>query len=362
MRTTLLLIASIAVTVLCWGSYGVALHHGSIEMALVEGTRAPFRPFVCLGIAYFLIGVVVPAAWLYFRGEQGGWTISGVLWSLLAGALGAIGALGIVLAFAFGGRPVYVMPLVFGGAPVVNAFLTIYLAGRLREIGPVFLAGLIMVVLGAVTVLVFAPRPTVHADFDSTFWDWLWRVLVILLTVVSWGSYGPALHKGQMAMHRSRMRPLLCVGMAYLVIAVVVTNLILLAMPEASSYTLRGTLWSLLGGAVGAVGAIGIIMAFNFGGRPVFVMPLVFGGAPIVNTFVTMEAHGLGDVNPFFYAGLILAIAGSSIVLVFAPRGEGGHVSQEPRVKSHEPEPAAASDERDTAIESGATGEPLARG
>ena len=61
-------------------------------------------------------------------GEKGDWTISGIIWSLAGGALGALGALGIILAFTFGGRPVYVMPLVFGGAPVVNAFLTIYRA------------------------------------------------------------------------------------------------------------------------------------------------------------------------------------------------------------------------------------------
>ena len=77
---------------------------------------------------------------------------------------GAIGALGIVLAFTFGGRPIYVMPLVFGGAPVVNAFLTIYLARRVKEIGPLFLAALIIVILGAVMVLVFAPHRAPAAE------------------------------------------------------------------------------------------------------------------------------------------------------------------------------------------------------
>ena len=134
-------------------------------MSTDRGQVARLRPFVCVGLAYFLIGVIVPAVWLHFRGEKGDWTLTGIIWSLAGGALGAIGALGIVLAFTFGGRPIYVMPLVFGGAPVVNAFLTIYLARRMKEIGPLFLAGLIMVILGAVTVLVTAlaaprlPRP-----------------------------------------------------------------------------------------------------------------------------------------------------------------------------------------------------------
>ena len=90
---------------------------------------ARLRPFVCVGLAYFLIGVIVPAVWLHFRGEKGEWTLTGIVWSLAGGALGAIGALGIILAFTFGGRPIYVMPLVFGGAPVINAFLTIYWPG-----------------------------------------------------------------------------------------------------------------------------------------------------------------------------------------------------------------------------------------
>ena len=85
--------------------------------------------------------------------------MTGIIWSLAGGAVGAIGALGIIMALYFGGKPVYVMPLVFGGAPVVNSFLTIVWAKKLREVGPLFLAGLVMVVLGAVTVATAAVTP-----------------------------------------------------------------------------------------------------------------------------------------------------------------------------------------------------------
>jgi hypothetical protein len=79
----------------------------------------------------------------------------------------------------------------------------------------------------------------------------------------------------------------------------------------------------LLGGAFGAIGALGIILAFNSGGRPVYVMPLVFGGAPVINTLVAISSNRQwGNVNPFFWAGLILVIAGAAMVLVFAPRGD----------------------------------------
>jgi hypothetical protein len=350
MRNALALISSIALTVLCWGMYGPVLKSGQDGMSTVVGATARLRPFVCVGLAYFLIGVIVPSLWLHFRGEKGEWTIKGIVWSLAGGALGAIGALGIVLAFTFGGRPIYVMPLVFGGAPVVNAFLTIYLARRMKEIGPLFLAGLVITVLGAVIVLLSAPHappkatPAVAAaatdgaapaatvsqagavaGLETTVWKWVCQILAIVLAIASWGSYGPVLHIGQAAMHHSRLRPLLCVGLAYFLIAVIVPNMILAEAPEPSAYSnfFHGTLWALAGGAFGAIGALGIIMAFNFGGRPVFVMPLVFGGAPVINTlFASISQGKLGELGPVFLAGLILVIAGSAMVLVLAPRGE----------------------------------------
>ena len=153
MESFVSIISSIALTVICWGVYGPTLHRGQMSMS---GSR--LRPLLCVGIAYFAIAVVVPIVWLQVRGEKGDWTATGTAWSLAAGAAGALGALGIILAFTFGGSPSYVMPLVFGCAPVVNAFLTIYWAGTWREVSPMFLAGLILVAVGAFTVLFFAPK------------------------------------------------------------------------------------------------------------------------------------------------------------------------------------------------------------
>ncbi len=116
MRNTLILFAAIALTVLCWGMYGPTLHAGQVGMSTIPGAPAQLRPFVCVGLAYFLVGVLVPWAWLHFQGEEGDWTVTGLIWSLAGGAMGAIGALGVILAFKFGGSPIYVMPLVFGGA------------------------------------------------------------------------------------------------------------------------------------------------------------------------------------------------------------------------------------------------------
>jgi len=351
MRSLLLIILSFAVTILAWGIYGPVLHWGQHEMSTI-GKFARMRPFVCVGMAYFVIGVVVPAIVLMLKGESGQWTMKGIVYSLAGGALGAVGALGIIMAFTFGGKPGFVMPLVFGGAPVVNSFLTIYMAKRLKDIGPIFLAGLVMVVLGAVTVLINQPSAdsaktqaeVVEAQVDSSgaeaeikskpVRNFLLQILSIATIVVCWGAYGPVLHKGQAAMDHSRLRPLLCVGLAYFAIAVLVPNFWLITIAdEPSEYTFKGTVWSLAAGSAGAIGALGIIMAFNFGGKPVYVMPLVFGGAPVVNTVFTITANGLwGSIHPLFYSGLMLLIAGAAMVLVFAPKGP-------PPAKVESPEP-----------------------
>jgi hypothetical protein len=289
------------------------------------------RPFVCVGLAYFVIAVVVPLVLLRVRGEVGVWTTFGTIWSVLAGAAGALGALGIILAFRFGGNPIYVMPLVFGCAPVVNTFVTMGMGKTYRQAGPLFFAGLILVITGAMTVLIFKPAGAQHAAaHEMELSDWVRVAGAIALAALSWGAYGPVLHRGQMAMRGSRLRPLVCVGLAYFLIAVLVPGLLLSVWHEQGGFTWSGSLWSLAGGAAGAIGALGIIMAFTFGGKPVYVMPLVFGGAPVINTFTTMTQFGSwGNAGPIFYAGLLLVIAGAVTVLIFAPKG-ASHAPQKP--------------------------------
>jgi hypothetical protein len=157
-----LVLISIAVTALCWGVYGPVLHWGQAGMG---GAR--LRPFMGVGIAYFLIAIVVPIVLVYVLQQESEekyhWTSKGIFWSLAGGAAGAIGALGIIMAFNFGGRPDYVMPLVFGFAPVINTLFTMYFNQTWKYIGGIqgsmYFAGLILVAVGAVVVLTFAPKP-----------------------------------------------------------------------------------------------------------------------------------------------------------------------------------------------------------
>lgn len=325
------MLGAIALTAACWGVYGPVLHHGREQM------HSPLRPFVCVGVAYFVIAVVVPLV-LLARGEKGAWTTKGVVWSLLAGAAGALGALGVILALHFGGKPIYVMPLVFGGAPVINTLLSAAMNRAFDQLKAPFLAGLLLVITGAVTVLVFKPQPTppgpaaavadaTPAAAPRTVEAKAERMVAVLLSVAlamaSWGSYGPVLHRGQAGMQGSRLRPLVCIGVSYFLIAVLVPLALLGPLGDTGQWNVSGISWSLAAGGLGAVGALGTILAFTLGGKPFTVMPVVFGCAPVINTLTTLalQETPLASVNPFFLAGMLIVAVGAATVLAFGPRG-----------------------------------------
>src|ERR1043166_892822 len=93
----------------------------------------------------------------------------------------------------------------------------------------------------------------------------LW-ILFALGAALSWGLYGPALHRGQLALGNNPMRALLCVGVAYFLIGVLVPVVSRSAQGELNGFTIKSSAGALIGGALGAVGAICIIFAFRSGG------------------------------------------------------------------------------------------------
>ncbi len=153
----------------------------------------------------------------------------------------------------------------------------------------------------------------------------LWAIFAIG-AALSWGVYGAMLHQGQMALgsaqHRG-LRALLCVGIAYFVIGVIVPVIALASQGELrlQGFTAYGSATATAAGALGAIGAACIIWAFKSGGIPTYVMPLVFGGAPVINTLVTMALHPpKSSINPLLYVGLLLVVLGASMVLYFKPQ------------------------------------------
>jgi uncharacterized membrane protein len=144
-------------------------------------------------------------------------------------------------------------------------------------------------------------------------------ILFALGAALSWGLYGPALHNGQVQLGNP-MRALLCVGVAYFLIGVLVPVASLSSQGGLGGFTMKGSVAATLGGALGAAGAVCIIFAFRYGGLPTYVMPLVFAGAPLVNVLFTMWQHPPKTTpNPLLYLGFLLAATGAGLVLYFKP-------------------------------------------
>src|SRR5688572_20513058 len=90
----------------------------------------------------------------------------GIWISLFAGALGAIGAFGILLAFGAKGTPQVVMSIVFAGAPIVNAIVATWMhppKGGIADVPWQFYAGIVMAAVGGCLVSYYKPAPAPKA-------------------------------------------------------------------------------------------------------------------------------------------------------------------------------------------------------
>jgi len=137
--------------VVSWGAYGVLLHQGQVQLG------NPLKALLCVGVAYFLIGVLVPVAGLGAQGQLSGFSGGGLTAATIAGALGAIGAVCIIYAFRAGGLPVYVMPLVFAGAPIVNVLVSMAVHPPKQALNPLLFVGFVLASVGAGMVLYYRP-------------------------------------------------------------------------------------------------------------------------------------------------------------------------------------------------------------
>ena len=151
-------------TVVTWGLYGIFLHMGQIGMA--DPVNGRYKAFLFVGVAYFLTAVLAPIAMLMFKGTDWSFPAKGLWLSLLAGILGAIGAffvllaLGAALSAKIQNAPGVVMAIIFAGAPIVNAIVSISMAQDWGKIRWPFILGLFLAAAGGYLVTKFKP---VHA-------------------------------------------------------------------------------------------------------------------------------------------------------------------------------------------------------
>jgi hypothetical protein len=181
---------------------------------------------------------------------------------------------------------------------------------------------------------------------------YLW-LLYVALAGLSWGTYVPLIFYGGSELTPrpgfigGRVMAILCVGIAYFVIAVVVPLVLFLTgQAEWPPMKTTGLVFSGLAGVAGAVGALCVIFATQnavaaakgAGLRPetfrIYIAPLIFGLAPVINTLVSMVWHPKGD-NWFhlgvelpgwkLWVGILLVGAGAALVLFSKEEAEAGH-------------------------------------
>src|SRR5262245_28642163 len=182
--------------------------------------------------------------------------------------------------------------------------------------------------------------------------EWL---LWVGLAGLSWGTYVPLIFYGGNELGGkpgSRFMAILCVGLAYFLIAVVFPLYMFLTKqydwPEMSA---TGLTFSALAGVAGAIGALCVIFATKSavasareqGLDPshykLYIAPLIFGLAPIINTVVSSLWHPKPG-QPFHFAvdlpgwkmwlGIILVGAGAALVLFSKEEAESGKAAAKP--------------------------------
>ena len=149
----------------------------------------------------------------------------------------------------------------------------------------------------------------------------IWLIFA-LGTVCCWGAYGTAIHKSNVLLGHG-MKTILLVGVAYFFLAVLIPGIYIMSKQAIDwSFPTKGLMFGLLAGSLGALGAICVTFAMRpeSGGNPLFVMPIIFGCAPLVNVIVSSIAHPPKAVNPIFWLGVLVLASGAGMVLYYQPK------------------------------------------
>ena len=126
----------VALAGLAWGTYVPIIFYGGGELGGKSQSR--MLAILCVGGAYFVIGVLIPLYFLFTGSEaqKPTYSTNGLVFSSLAGVAGAVGALCVVFASGAAvasakanGLPpgtyrAFIAPLIFGLAPVINVLVS----------------------------------------------------------------------------------------------------------------------------------------------------------------------------------------------------------------------------------------------
>lgn len=127
---------------LAWGTYVPIIFYGGGELTGGKSPSGRMMAILCVGAAYFVIGVLLPllmfaTGWLGVKWADVNLGSSGLTFASLAGVAGAVGAICVVFATSaamaaareakvpLDTYKVFIAPLIFGLAPVINVLVSI---------------------------------------------------------------------------------------------------------------------------------------------------------------------------------------------------------------------------------------------
>ncbi len=152
---TLAILCAVA-TAVFWGLYGPSVSNARSSAKPPEWSS--FKPFLFIGLAYLVWGCIGGAAAMQSFGDS--FSFSGnhsaaAKWGFIGGSMGAFGALTLTFAlFISKGNFGLVMPIVFGGAVTVTAFVNI--AQKKASDSPLLWVGMVLVLSGIVLVSMYS--------------------------------------------------------------------------------------------------------------------------------------------------------------------------------------------------------------
>lgn len=162
----------------------------------------------------------------------------------------------------------------------------------------------------------------------------LWIAFVIGAGLC-WGTYVPLIAFGGKSLAASpsgvgnRLAAIMCVGGAYVLLAVVIPLVIFMINGTTNlKITNNGLFFSSMAGVAGALGAICVVFATASASVEdrLYIAPVIFALAPIINSICSLFWHPTPEnawhfdapkvaPNILFYAGILMAAAGTFLVL-----------------------------------------------
>ena len=165
--------------------------------------------------------------------------------------------------------------------------------------------------------------------------EWL---IYVGLAGLCWGTYVPLIAFGGKEL-KSRYGAFLCVGVAYFLVAILIpVGRFMLDYEKWPDFSAKmsGTAFATLAGVAGALGALCVIFANATASKPedrIYIAPLIFALAPVINTVVSLFWHPTSDLPASFgwphrspgwelYIGILLVAIGAGLVLYSKESGE----------------------------------------